>query len=218
MSAESATQKSGGPGPGYNRDRHFGRNPLRSCLVSGECRSKAELLRFVVDPQNCLVFDVSERLPGRGLWLKAEQDMIEAAVSKGLFSRAARQSVEVPESLGSLVAAGLKRRCLDHLGLARRAGLVTMGFEKVRAHIKTGQASFLLEASDGSAAGQRRMREIGPDVTVIDDFTGFDLGQALGREHVVHVALSAHKLTDALRRDVIRLRGVNSADRQNNKS
>ena len=59
MSAESATQKYEGLSPEYKREQHFGRNPARSCLASGECLSKAKLLRFVVDPKNCLVFDVS---------------------------------------------------------------------------------------------------------------------------------------------------------------
>lgn len=189
--------------------------PVRCCLVSGERLPKAALLRFVVDPENRLVFDPAERLPGRGLWLKAERDMISTAASKRLFSKAARQSVDVPEGLENLVAAGLKRRCLDRLGLARRAGLVAMGFEQVRALIKTGRAALLLEASDGSSESRRKMMEIAPGVPVIDDFTGFELGQALGRDHVVHVALSADKLTNVLREDCKRLRGVGSADRQN---
>ncbi|MDG2321134.1 MAG: RNA-binding protein [Rhodospirillaceae bacterium] len=187
---------------------------VRCCLVSGERLPKTDLLRFVINPANQVVFDATERLPGRGLWLKAERDMIDAAASKRLFSKATRHSVEVPEGLTNLVAAGLKRRCLDRLGLARRAGLVVMGFEQVRAHIKSGQAALLLEASDGSADGRRKITEIAPGVPVVDGFTGFELGQALGRDHLVHVALSADKLTNVLHSDVNRLRGVNTAGLQ----
>ena len=186
-------------------DKH---GPLRRCLVSGASLPKHDLLRFVVDPAGTLVFDVAQGLPGRGLWLKAERDMIDTAASKCLFSKAARHTVDVPDGLANMVAAGLKRRCLDRLGLACRAGLVAVGFEQVRAQARAGGIALLLEAADGSEDGRRKITGIVPDVPVVDAFTGEDLGQALGREHTVHVALSAGRLTDALCTDVTRYLGV----------
>ncbi len=184
------------------------KEPLRRCLVSGEQKPKNELLRFVVGPGETVVFDVAERLPGRGLWLKAERDMIDTAASKRLFSKAARQSVMTPDDLVTLVAAGLKRRCLDRLGLARRAGLVAVGFEKVRAQVGTGQTVLILEAADGAADGRRKIMGLAPDALVIDAFTGEELGQALGRDHAVHVSLRADRLTDTLMVEAKRYTGV----------
>ena len=182
--------------------------PLRRCFVSNDRLPKEALLRFVVDPADTIVFDAEQRLPGRGLWLKAERDMIDTAASKRLFSKAARRSVRVPDGLVNIVAAGLKRHCLDRLGLARRAGLVAVGFEQVRAQARTGGVALLFEAKDGSAVGRGKITGIVPDVPVIDAFTGEELGRALGREHAVHVALSAGKLTDALGVEVRRYCGV----------
>ena len=183
-------------------------SPVRRCLVTCKRLPKAELLRFVVDPAGTLVFDAAGRLPGRGLWLKAERDMISTAASKRLFSQAARQMVLVSDSLADEVAAGLKRRCLNHLGLARRAGLVSIGFEQVRAALQANGVAALLEAVDGSADGRRKITGGANEVPVIDMFTGEELGLALGRDYAVHVALRAGGLTDTLRRDVVRLRGV----------
>ena len=185
--------------------------PLRRCLVSGEQRPKDELLRFVVGPTGDLVFDVAGRLPGRGLWLKAGRDMIDTAASKRLFSKAARQSVTIPDDLVVLVAAGLKRRCLDRLGLARRAGLVAVGFEKVRAQAGTGQTVLILEAADGAAGGRRKITGLAPDALVIDVFTGAELGQALGRDHAVHVGLGADRLMDTLMVEAKRYSGIASS-------
>lgn len=182
-----------------------GHRPLRRCLATGERLPKSALLRFVVSPDGRVVFDVNARLPGRGLWLKPGRDMIETAATKGLFSKAARRSVIVPDGLATQVTAGLKRRCLDRLGLARRAGLVAMGFEKVRARIAEGGVALLLEARDGAADGRRKVTGLAPHIAVLDVFTGDELGHALGRDHVVHVALGADKLTDLLCIDCERL-------------
>jgi predicted RNA-binding protein YlxR (DUF448 family)/ribosomal protein L30E len=199
---------------GAESDARSAGEPQRRCLASGTHRPKSALLRFVVGPDGSVVFDVSERLPGRGLWLTPDRDMIRTAVSKRLFSRAARQSVTVPDNLEEAVASGLKRRCLDRLGLARRAGLVAAGFEKVQAQARNGRTALLLEATDGAADGRRKIQALAPDAPVFDLFTGAELGQAIGREHAVHVGLEKGGLTQALETDAARYAGVLGANRQ----
>ena len=141
--------------------------------------------------------------------MKAERAMMEAAASKRLFAKAARKDVHVPADLADAVAALLKRRCLNHLGLARRAGLVAAGAEKVRARIAEGRTAALFEAADGSLDERRKFVALAPGIPVVDLFTGAELGAAVGRETAaVHVALAPGKLTTTLIEDAARLRGV----------
>src|ERR1700750_2449388 len=78
--------------------------PNRRCIASGESRPIAQLVRFVVGPEDTIFPDVDQRLPGRGLWLSADRAMIETATSKRLFSKAARQNVHVAADLADTVA------------------------------------------------------------------------------------------------------------------
>ena len=55
------------------------RSPLRRCLASGAVRPRAQLLRFVIGPDGVLVFDLAGKLPGRGLWLAPERDLLAFA-------------------------------------------------------------------------------------------------------------------------------------------
>lgn len=182
--------------------------PNRRCIMRGESLPVAGLVRFVVGPGNALVPDVEGRLPGRGLWLSAERAMIEAAVSKRTFARAARGKVSVAADLADVVAELLRRRCLNHLGLARRAGLVAAGAEKVRAQIATGRTAVLFEAADGSLQERRKFVALVPHAPIVDVFTGAELGAALGRDAVVHVALLPGRLTTMLLEDAARYGGV----------
>jgi len=54
----------------------------RTCLVTGEELPKDELIRFVVGPDNSIVPDLAQNLPGRGLWVKAAREPIAAAARK----------------------------------------------------------------------------------------------------------------------------------------
>jgi predicted RNA-binding protein YlxR (DUF448 family) len=182
--------------------------PLRRCIASGTSLPIAQLIRFVVDPEGKIVPDVDGSLPGRGLWLSADRDMIDKAVSKGLFAKAARGNVKAGADLADRVEDLLRRRCLNHLGLSRRAGLVAAGAEKVRAQISTGRTAVLIEASDGSPQESRKISALAPNALIVSAFTGAELGAALGRDSVVHVALLPGALTETLLRDASRYEGV----------
>ena len=182
--------------------------PTRRCIVSGESLPTAELIRFVVGPENTIVPDVNGRLPGRGLWLRARRDMIETAAQKRLFAKAARANVSVAPDLADTVAELLRRRCLNHLGLAQRAGLVASGAEKVRAQIATGRTAALIEASDGSVAERQKMGALTVGVPVVDAFSSVELGGALGKDMAVHVALLPGRLTETILEDAGRFRGM----------
>jgi len=180
----------------------------RRCIVSGESLPLAQLIRFVVGPENRIVPDIDRRLPGRGLWLKAERGMIELAVSKRAFAKAARANVTASSDLADIVADLLRRRCLNHLGLARRAGLVAAGAEKVRAQINGGKTAALIEAADGSLPERHKITALVPHVPVVAVFTGAEMGAALGRDAAVHVALLGGALTTILVEDAVRYAGV----------
>lgn len=177
----------------------------RRCIVSGQVRPATELIRFVLGPGDVVFPDPQEKLPGRGFWLSVGRDVVETARKKKLFAKAARHNVIVPEDLAERLDLMLARRCLDFLGLARRAGLVVGGYEKVYAALKSRQVAILFEASDGAVGGRDKLCRIGPGVRVVDMFGSTDLGEALGRDAQVHVAVKTGHLASKLWQETERL-------------
>lgn len=199
-----------------NKDRHRNRSEnkpisLRKCIVTGEEQAKANLIRFVVGPGDDIVPDLEERLPGRGLWLSADRDVLNTASTKRVFAKAARQKVNVPDNLAERVEALLALRTMDLIGLARRAGDVICGFEKVRAFLKEGQNGILLAARDGARGGRDKLLASGSDKVELDGLNSGELGQALGREQVVHAVVASGPLAKRIRREMGRLNGVRAA-------
>ncbi|HYO29565.1 MAG TPA: DUF448 domain-containing protein, partial [Thermomicrobiales bacterium] len=99
-------------------------------------------------------------VPGRGLWVEASREAVDAAVKRGLFSRAAKTKLTAAADLADQVDALLARRALERLGLARRAGALTWGFEKASAAIASGKVAWMVEAADGSPDGRRKLLQI----------------------------------------------------------
>ena len=166
------------------------------------------LLRFVVDPAGALVPDLGETLPGRGLWVSAERAALEMACDRGLFARAARRPIAVAPDLIDEVERQLTARALDTLGLARRAGALVTGFDKVQRALTERRMAVLVEASDGARHGRARLGALARDIPVIAQFDGAALSRSLGRENVVHAALAPGRLADRFLRESARLAGV----------
>lgn len=166
------------------------------------------MIRFVLGPDRQVVPDLAARLPGRGMWLSARADVIETARAKGAFARAARGPVTVPPDLPEMLRAGLSRRVLDCLGLARRAGQATAGFAKAREWVAQGRAAGVVQAADGSVDERARLLSGARDLWVAWPMPAAALGAVFGRDHVVHVAVAPGRLAGALRQEIERLAGV----------
>jgi predicted RNA-binding protein YlxR (DUF448 family) len=156
------------------------------------------LLRFVVGPCGELVPDVAARLPGRGLWMTSQRDILEGAIARRLFARSARRSISAPPGFADRVEVLLVQRCLDLIGLARRAGLAVAGFEKVRDALRSGKVGLLFLALDGAEGGRRKIGAFARGLPVASVLTAAEMGSIFDREHVVNVAIGGGRLSGQL--------------------
>lgn len=181
--------------------------PERRCIATGQSQSASGLIRFVVGPDTRIVPDLAGRLPGRGIWVAADRDALDRAVAKKLFARAARAPVIVPDDLTGMVERLLVQRVINTLSLARKAGQAVSGYEKCRDLALRDEMEVLVQARDGSERGKTKLRAPdGPD-SHIDWLSAQELGLAFGREFVIHAALRAGGLTEAVVEEAARLAG-----------
>ncbi len=180
----------------------------RRCIVTRETEVKAGLVRFVVGPDDQVIPDVLEKLPGRGMWVSASRKAIDEAVKKGLFARAAKAPAKADAGLADLVEGILARRVVDMLSMGRKAGRAVAGLEKVKTWLIDEKAAVLLQASDGSERGKTALRPPDGPETLIDCLTSSELGMAFGRDTVVHAAMTKDGITNRVLYDAARLAGL----------
>jgi hypothetical protein len=184
----------------------------RKCIASGEVLPISKLVRFVVGPDQQIVPDVLEKLPGRGIWVTASRAALKTAIQKKLFARAAKQTVTVPETLIDDVERLLLHRLIDQISMARKAGRAVAGYEKVKSLLMNEEARVLIQALDGSGRGKSKLSSPPGKGTFIGVLTANELGLAFGREHVIHAALAGGGLTKRVVEDASRLSGLREDD------
>ncbi len=181
--------------------------PRRRCLARRSSEPKEKLIRFVIGPDGRLVPDLYGRLPGRGLWLSADRRLLLAPRTRKSLARAGVREIDLP-ALRDELERLVEKRCLELLGLARRAGQAVAGYEKVRERLARGEVAVLLVARDASANARRRFRQLPPGVTRIEAFDRAALGAAVGRAETVYLALAPGRLARKLVAEAGRLEGL----------
>jgi len=169
------------------------------------------MLRFVIGPDDGVMADVAGDLPGRGIWLSANRDMVNKASEKNLFAKAARGRVKVPSNLATEAERLLTRRCLDLIGLARRSGQLVAGFDQVKAWFQAGNSGVMIAAADGARDGRAKIRALDRELPLIDVLRGEELSAAIGRSNAVHMVVVPGRLADKLLIDAKRLSGFRKA-------
>ncbi len=198
---------------GQRKDRD---EPERKCIVTGETQPQSGLIRFVVSPDGVVVPDIMGKLPGRGMWVTAERDVLEKA-GKGQFARSAKMPVTVPDGLVDEVERQLVRRVTDMIALARKAGLAVAGFEKVKSWLSDRPIRVLLQSSDGSERGKSKLWT--PEgARYFDCLTTLELGLAFGRQTVIHGALATGGLSNRVVEEATKLKGMRADNGGNSAS
>ncbi|VAV93528.1 COG2740: Predicted nucleic-acid-binding protein implicated in transcription termination / Ribosomal protein L7Ae family protein YlxQ [hydrothermal vent metagenome] len=178
----------------------------RKCIVKRQPADRTELLRFVIgpsgdesDPTGVVVADLKEKLPGRGVWVTCSKSSVEEAVKKKLFARAFKAKCKVADDLPQTIEAMLEARALNSLSLAKKAGEVITGFDKVFLAMSKTELTALIEAKDGAEGGQKKLEKkfaaVFPQGRLIKLFTSGQMDMAFGSTNVIHAAITHGNMT-----------------------
>lgn len=177
----------------------------KTCFMTKETANRSEFLRFVVSPDHVVCFDVSQKLPGRGVWMKPDRRILEKAIQKKLFSKAFKETVQIPSDLCDETERLLRQKCLDLMGLVRKSGRLVFGFESVKKALSVEKPLLLLEAFDAAENGRNKLLRPKDDFVICSCFSREELGQISGQDTQVHVAVFSGKISEELKKTILKL-------------
>lgn len=191
----------------------------RKCILSGDRADPETLVRLAVGPEGHVLPDIRAKAPGRGAWIGVSRGELETALAKGklkgALARAFKDSdLQIPGDLPAMIESGLRKTLLDRLGLESRASMLLTGSEKIDVACRKGQVRLLLHAGDAAADGSRKLDQA---LRVGREAEGTDLAgtvlpvdrealsMAMGRDNVVHIAVTDSRAASRLRAAIGRL-------------
>ena len=191
-----------------------GLGPERTCVLTRSKGTRDSLVRLALGPDGAVGADVRARAPGRGAWISVGRAELDAANSKGKLKGALARAfktadLKIPADLGEQIERALRQAALDRLGLEARGGTLINGAERIEAAARAGTVHLLIHAADAREDGRRTLDQAlrvgggAPRGLIFPEGRSI-LSMALGRENVVHVALTdpaaASRVSHALAR------------------
>jgi predicted RNA-binding protein YlxR (DUF448 family) len=197
--------------------------PERTCVLTRRKATKDELIRLALGPNGTVAPDVRARASGRGAWIGVTRAGLDAANAKGKLKAALQRAfktsdVAVPADLGDRTTEALRQAALDRLGMEARAGNLINGADKVEAAARSGKVALLIHAADAGEDGRRALDQAwrvgggGPQGVIFPEGRTI-LSMALGRENVVHIALTDPAAASRVRHALARWRAFTDPDR-----
>lgn len=178
---------------------------MRKCVLTGNVLPKDELLRFVLLKDGTVLPDFNKKLDGHGFYLSNSKALLQGLSAKANpLNKILHTKTVMAEDLPQIVEQILYKRGLDALNLARKAGDLVSGFEKVKEIIAKGKAAFVIEATDAGDDGKQKIAAMSKDVEKFIIYDVAALSKALNRENTVHLAVKKGPMSvmvqNALRR------------------
>jgi len=197
--------------------------PERTCVLTRRKGTKDELIRLALGPDGSVAPDVRARAPGRGAWIGLTRAELEEANGKGKLKGALQRAFKtseltVPADLGERTAAALRRSALDRLGMEARSGNLINGADRVDTAARSGKVSLLIHAADAGEDGCKKLDQAwrvgggGPQGVIFPEPRPI-LSMALGRDNVVHVALTDPAAASRVQHALVRWRNFIGPDR-----
>ena len=182
-------------------------SPERTCILTRRTAPKEELIRLALGPDGEVAPDIRARAPGRGAWIGVGKAALDAAQAKGKLKAALARAfktgeLNIPADIGDRIASALRQSALDRLGMEARSGNLINGADRVETAARAGKVRLLIHAADAGEDGRRKLDQAwrvggGPSTTPVAGARGLVfpeertiLSMALGRENVVHLALT----------------------------
>ena len=182
------------------------------CALTGKLLTREKTIRFVIGPDNTVIADLSEELPGEGIRLLGYRGTLEASIRDGSFKELFDKKwldgdPVISASFLDKIESQLMDKVLGLIGLARRAGSVLNGFAKVEGSLKSGKCELLLTASDGAEDGRMKMTRLAEAVQCqqVTILPSARLSMALGQTNVIHAGIIGSGWADRLNASIDRL-------------
>ena len=176
----------------------------RTCAGCNGIDAPESMERFVWSAQTGLLHDLRGKAPGRGVHVHPNPQCMQKAVRFG-FARSVRETVQTESAavIWEQVLNAIGTRVDETIRLAIRSGAGAVGAHAVDEHLRTGEATLLLIATDaGGATRSKYTRNAkGAAATVASPFDGERMGAYAGRQFVAVMSIGG-KLAMRAQRDI----------------
>ncbi len=177
------------------------------CYITKKFYPEELMIRFVLAPCNVLTLDLYHEFEGKEFYVLASKTELG---KMGQYLRKKNGKEFLQDDLISRIDDILRTRIVRLISLARKAGKVIIGYEKIQRGLSFNKIVLLIQAKDGSENRKKDLMLPESQTTRIDCLNKYELGVPFQKHTITHIGFLKSSFTNPLIFDTSRLESLRS--------
>ena len=164
-------------------------------------------IKICLSPDNKLVPDLHNNLPGRSVWLPAKKSLINDILGKDDLKVYFGVPEFVTTDLGALISRILKKKILNSISLAKKSGNLAIGIDSIKTQL-TQKKHCLILVAKGAKSLLKDSFFLSKDISIFECMLEQDdLGKSTGKNNVKYVGILSKNFKKTIQVDLNKLKG-----------
>ena len=179
----------------------------KKIFLNSSSINKDDFIKICLSPDNKLIPDLCEKLPGKSVWLPADKAIIVDILRKEDLKTHFGVSKIYSRDLVSIIEMILRKKILECISLTKKAGLLAIGLDSIKLKLTQRKHCLVLTAN-----GAKSLKNISffssENISIFENlFEQEDFVRSTGKNNVKYVGILSKNFKKTIQVDLNKLKG-----------
>ena len=179
----------------------------KKTFLSGFSIKKDDFIKISLSPDNRLVPDLCDKLPGKSVWLPANKALITDILRKEDLKTYFGVSEILAPDLVFLIEMVLRKKILNSISMTKKAGNLAIGLDTIKTQLMQKKHCLIVVAMGSKSLGNKSFYS-SKNVSIFESLLEQkDLEKSTGKNNVKYVGIFSKNFKKTIQVDLNKLKG-----------
>ena len=179
----------------------------KKIFLNSSSINKDNLIKICLSPDNKLIPDLCDKLPGKSVWLPADKALIVNILRKEDLKKYFRVSKIYSTDLVSIIEMILRKKILSSISMTKKSGVLAIGLDAIKTQIVQKKHCLIIVAM-GAKSLTNKSFFASENVSIFESLLERkDLEKSTGKINVKYVGIFSKNFKKTIQVDLNKLKG-----------
>ena len=169
--------------------------------------NKDDFIKISLSPENKLIPDLRDKLPGKSVWLPADKAIIIDTLRKEDLKTYFGVSKIFSPDLVSIIEMILRKKILSSISMTKKSGVLAIGLDAIKTQLIKKRHCLILVAIGAKSVAEKYFFT-SKNVTIFENMVEQkDLEKSIGKNNVKYVGIFSKNFKKTIQVDLNKLKG-----------
>ena len=179
----------------------------KKIFLNSSSINKDDFIKICLSPDNKLIPDLRDNLPGKSVWLPADKTLIDDILRKGDLKTYFGVSKIFSPDLISIIEVILRKKILSSISMAKKSGVLAIGLDAIKTQLIQKRHCLIIVARGARSLADKSFF-VSKNISVFESLLEQkDLEKSTGKINVKYVGIFSKNFKKTIQVDLNKLKG-----------